>query len=127
MSILTKITGNISPTAISRPADAAQHLVWRHPDKQFIIGSRLIVNEWEEALFFRSGEALDLFGPGGHELVTENMPIATGIFSKVFSDTNVFPCEVFFYACSHSTEGNEQPPRQLWSTHQQEQQKHSNI
>jgi membrane protease subunit (stomatin/prohibitin family) len=38
------------------------------------IGAQLIVQPNQEAVFVRSGEALDSFGPGRHTLVTMNVP-----------------------------------------------------
>ena len=39
------------------------------------LGSQLIVEESQQAVFFRDGKALDTFGPGRHTLATENVPI----------------------------------------------------
>ena len=39
-------------------------LVWKHPIEDFNFGSQLIVHESQEAIFFRDGQALDLFGAG---------------------------------------------------------------
>ena len=55
-------------------------LIWKHPIEDFNLGSQLIVHESQEAIFFKDGQALDLFGPGRYTLV----PIAfafTGAFS----------------------------------------------
>ena len=38
--------------------------VWKHPIEDFNYGSQLIVHESQEAVFFKDGQALDLFGPG---------------------------------------------------------------
>ena len=43
-------------------------LVWKHPIEDFNMGSQLIVHESQEAIFFRDGQALDLFGPGRYTL-----------------------------------------------------------
>ncbi len=58
--------------------------------------SKLIVNESQEALFYKSGQALDLFGAGEHELKTENLPFIKRVFSKLFGGATPFPCDVFF-------------------------------
>ena len=50
-------------------------LVWKHPIEDFNMGSQLIVHESQEAIFFRNGQALDLFGPGRYTLETENIPL----------------------------------------------------
>lgn len=58
--------------------------------------SQLIVNESQEAVFYKSGQALDTFGPGRHDLKTENLPIIKKVFSALFGGGKPFPCEVFF-------------------------------
>ncbi|HEY4762001.1 MAG TPA: SPFH domain-containing protein, partial [Thermoguttaceae bacterium] len=45
------------------------------------IGAQLIVQENQEAVFFRGGKALDVFGPGRHTLVTANVPILTRLLT----------------------------------------------
>lgn len=49
-------------------------LVWKHPIEDFNFGSQLIVHESQEAIFFRDGQALDLFGPGRYTLETQQLP-----------------------------------------------------
>ncbi|HUY90120.1 MAG TPA: SPFH domain-containing protein [Pirellulales bacterium] len=39
------------------------------------LGAQLIVQENQEAIFFRDGQALDAFGPGRHTLTTLNVPL----------------------------------------------------
>ncbi len=58
--------------------------------------SQLIVNQSQEALFFKDGMALDLFGPGRHTLSTANLPLIRKFFEKVFGGKTPFPCSVFF-------------------------------
>jgi membrane protease subunit (stomatin/prohibitin family) len=45
------------------------------------IGAQLIVQENQEAMFFRDGKALDAFGPGRHTLTTANVPILTRLLT----------------------------------------------
>ena len=56
-------------------SNGSQWLIYKCPSEQFVLGSQLIVNQGQEALFFKGGEALDLFGPGTHTLSTGNLPI----------------------------------------------------
>jgi membrane protease subunit (stomatin/prohibitin family) len=58
--------------------DTGNVLVKRLPDKgqlEIIWGSQLTVRESQEAVFFRDGKALDVFGAGRHILKTQNVPI----------------------------------------------------
>lgn len=45
------------------------------------LGAQLIVQENQEAIFFRDGKAMDCFGPGRHTLTTANVPILTRLLT----------------------------------------------
>ena len=59
--------------------------------------SQLIVYESQEAIFYKDGQALDLFGPGRHVLNTENLPIIKRAFGALFGGKTPFPCDVYFF------------------------------
>ena len=48
------------------------------------LGAQLIVQENQRALFLRSGQIYDEFGPGRHTLTTLNVPILTRIRSREY-------------------------------------------
>ena len=58
--------------------------------------SQLIVYESQEALFYKNGQALDLFGPGRHNLSTENVPLFKRFFGALFGGKTPCPCDVYF-------------------------------
>jgi membrane protease subunit (stomatin/prohibitin family) len=58
-------------------------------------GAQLIVQESQEAIFFRDGKALDAFGPGRHTLTTANLPIVSKAYSIVF-EKSPFQAQVYF-------------------------------
>jgi len=60
-----------------------EDIVWKYPDEEITWGAQLIVREFEAAVFFRDGKAYDVFGPGRHTLTTLNLPILTGILSRL--------------------------------------------
>jgi membrane protease subunit (stomatin/prohibitin family) len=60
------------------------------------LGSQLIVEESQQAVFFRDGKALDTFGPGRHTLATQNVPILAGLFGIPFGGTSPFQAAVVF-------------------------------
>ena len=59
-------------------------IAWKFPSENIRLGSQLIVNESQEALFFRDGKALDIFGPGRHNLKTDNLPLLHRLISLPF-------------------------------------------
>ena len=71
-------------------------LVSKSHIEDFNAKSQLVVYESQEALFFKDGQALDLFGPGRHPLNSDNVPILKRIFGAIFGGKTPFPCEVFF-------------------------------
>ena len=60
------------------------------------IGSQLIVEESQEAVFFRDGRALDTFGPGRHTLATQNLPLLTELIGIPFDGKSPFQAAVVF-------------------------------
>ena len=44
-------------------------------------GATLIVHQNQEAVFFRDGRAMDVFGPGRHTLTSANVPILSKILT----------------------------------------------
>jgi membrane protease subunit (stomatin/prohibitin family) len=58
-------------------------------------GAQLIVQENQEAVFFRDGKAMDTFGPGRHTLTTANLPIITRILTIPW-EKSPFQAQVYF-------------------------------
>lgn len=71
-------------------------LVWKHPAEDFNTGSQLIVHESQEAIFFKNGQALDLFGPGRYTLSTQNIPLLSKLINLPTGGESPFHCEVYF-------------------------------
>lgn len=70
--------------------------VWKHPIEDFNLGSQLIVHESQEAIFFRDGKALDLFGAGRYTLSTQNIPILENLYKLPTNTDEIFHSEVYF-------------------------------
>ena len=70
--------------------------IWKHPIEDFNTGTQLIVHESQEAVFFMNGQALDLFGPGRHELTSQNIPLIGKFFRRATDDKTPFRCSVWF-------------------------------
>lgn len=73
-----------------------QWLIYKYPSDEFVLGSQLIVNQGQEALFFRGGQALDLFGAGTHTLSTANLPLLNNFVKILFGGKTPFTAEVYF-------------------------------
>ncbi len=70
--------------------------VWKHPVENFNYGSQLIVRESQEAIFFRDGQALDLFSAGRYTLETQNLPLLQKLYSISTNTDTPFQSEVYF-------------------------------
>ncbi len=81
---------------VIKKAKDDKNIVWRYPKQNFNTGSKLIVNESEEALFFSCGEALDLFGPGRYTLNTNNIPLLRRLLDIPTGGKTSFTSEVYF-------------------------------
>jgi membrane protease subunit (stomatin/prohibitin family) len=71
-------------------------LVWKWPGEAITFGSQLIVNQTQEALFYKNGQALDLLGPGRHTLQTNNIPLLQSFVNAPFDGKTPFPAEIYF-------------------------------
>ncbi len=73
-----------------------EELVWKYDKENITLGGQLIVNESQEALFFKGGKALDLFGPGTHTLSSKNLPIIGKLVNLPFGGETPFTAEVWY-------------------------------
>jgi excisionase family DNA binding protein len=84
---------------IEYPSEMQGEIVHRFPEQgigDFRIGSQLIVREAQAAVFFRDGQALDVFRGGRHTLTTANIPLLINLLGKLFNERTPFPAEVYF-------------------------------
>jgi membrane protease subunit (stomatin/prohibitin family) len=84
---------------IEVPDQADHQMVRRVPEigaGDIRLGSQLIVRETQQAVFFRDGQALDVFGPGRYTLTTANIPLLAGLIGLVTSGRTPFPAEAYF-------------------------------
>ncbi len=61
--------------------------MWRYPNDNIQLGSVVIVEEYQVAVFFRDGKAYDVLGPGRHVLSTLNIPLLSRAYGIVYSET----------------------------------------
>jgi membrane protease subunit (stomatin/prohibitin family) len=58
-------------------------ILWKYPIEDITWGAQLIVHEYEVAVFFRDGKAYDVFQAGRHTLTTLNIPLVTGLLTRI--------------------------------------------
>jgi len=84
---------------IEYPNEMQDEIVHRFPEAgigDYRIGSQVIVRESQAAVFFRDGNALDVFRAGRHTITTANVPLLINLIGKAFNDRTPFPAEVYF-------------------------------
>lgn len=69
---------------------------WKYPSEELGTWTQLIVNESQEAILFKGGQALDLFTSGRHTLETANIPILNNIINLPFGGRSPFAAEVWY-------------------------------
>jgi len=68
----------------------------KYPNDKIPLGSQLIVNQSQEAVFVNGGRVCDLFGPGTYTLTTANLPILSALINIPFGGRSPFSAEVWF-------------------------------
>jgi excisionase family DNA binding protein len=78
--------------------DSRDTISWRFPDNDREIkrGAQLIVRESQVAQFVYLGQFGDLFNPGKHELVTDNIPVLTTLKGWKYGFESPFKADVYF-------------------------------
>ena len=69
---------------------------WKHPNTELGNKSQLIVSESQEAVFFKSGQALDVFRSGTHSLSTRNLPLLGGLMRIPFGGRSPWSAEIWY-------------------------------
>jgi membrane protease subunit (stomatin/prohibitin family) len=84
-------------------------LVWKFPSEEITLGSQLIVQSTQEAIFRKDGRNVDFFEAGSHTLSTNNLPVLNTLVKLPFGGKTPFAAEVWFI--------NKTPKRDLkWGT-----------
>jgi excisionase family DNA binding protein len=84
---------------VEYPDAMRDEIVHRFPERgfgDFRLGSQVIVRESQAAVFFRDGQALDVFGPGRHTIATANIPRLIDFIGRAFNNRTPFTAEVYF-------------------------------
>lgn len=84
---------------VSHPNTMPDELTYREPqqgDGDFRMGSQVIVQESQVAVFARSGQMLDELEPGRHTLSTGNIPLLARAINLFTSGNTPFTADVYF-------------------------------
>ncbi|MGC8879647.1 MAG: SPFH domain-containing protein [Anaerolineae bacterium] len=84
---------------IEAPDQQRNQMVVRVPEVgagDFRLGSAIIVRESQTAVFYRDGKALDVFGPGRHQITTANLPLLSSLLRLATGGNDLFTAEVYF-------------------------------
>lgn len=71
-------------------------LIYKHPSDKLVLGTQLIVQEGQVAIFVKGGTVADVFYPGTYTLSTGNLPILNAIVNLPFGGKTPFTAEVYF-------------------------------
>lgn len=74
-------------------------VIWKFPHDNLTTKGQLIVNQSQQAVFFKEGAYLDTFGPGTHTLTTDNIPILQNLINLPFGGETPFTAEVWYVNC----------------------------
>jgi membrane protease subunit (stomatin/prohibitin family) len=73
-----------------------EYIVWKYPNEELRLGSQLIVNQGQEAIFVKGGKALDIFEAGTYTLSTGNLPLINSIINFPFGGKTPFTAEIWY-------------------------------
>lgn len=71
-------------------------LIYKYPSEDLVLGTQLIVQEGQVALFVKGGTIADVFYPGTYTLTTENLPILKALVNLPFGGRTPFSAEIYF-------------------------------
>ncbi len=71
-------------------------LTYKHPCDELVLGTQLIVQEGQAAIFVKGGVMADVFYPGTYTLSTSNLPILNSIVNLPFGGQSPFSAEIYY-------------------------------
>ena len=69
---------------------------WKFPDEELGLFSQLVVNQSQQAVFFKGGAVEQVFEAGTHTLNTLNIPLVENVVNLPFGGESPFKAEVWF-------------------------------
>jgi membrane protease subunit (stomatin/prohibitin family) len=108
--MLKWLTGQTRSMYIARPDEAANLLIFRHPDQTIPRGAKLTVRADECALFYREGKFVDRLDAGTYLLDTMNVPFLGHLLVDPLTGGNHFIAEVYFISLNEVQVGFPRAP-----------------
>ncbi|NBJ65234.1 SPFH domain-containing protein [bacterium c-19] len=71
-------------------------LIYKYPSEKIVLGSQLIVQEGQNAIFVKNGMIADVFSAGTYKLNTDNLPIINGLVNLPYGGETPFSAEIYF-------------------------------
>ena len=71
-------------------------VIYKYPSEQIRLGSTLVVNEGQVAIFVKGGQVYDYFSAGSYILSTNNLPLLGSILNFFYDSKSPFTAEIFF-------------------------------
>lgn len=71
-------------------------LIYKFYSDNLVMGSQLIVQEGQVAIFVKGGTVCDVFFPGTYALETENLPLLNAVINLPFGGKTPFSAEIYF-------------------------------
>lgn len=71
-------------------------LIYKYPSESIVLGSQLIVQEGQNAIFVSHGSIADVFNPGTYTVTSENLPILKTLVNLPFGGQTPFSSEIYF-------------------------------
>ena len=90
-TLLTVIENEAAPSAV----------LWRVPYEDFNEGSKVIVGENEEALFYKNGVVVESFTGGEYKLETNNYPFLSRIRNFASGGISAYNCRIIYVNKTH--------------------------
>ena len=71
-------------------------IIYKYPSDQLVLGTQLIVQEGQIAIFVKGGMVCDIFHAGTYTLQAQNLPILKSLINLPFGGRTPFSAEVYF-------------------------------
>ena len=90
MGLFKKIVGSQLLKSIDWADPSSNTMVYKYPidGREIMIGSKLTVRESQVAVFMVKGKIADVFEPGIHTLIVNNIPILSSLLSTIVFSKN---------------------------------------